>query len=214
MTLKHLPPEESIILDAPYIFGIECNWLTIPTVDTESLAEFLKLDNLVPCNWKHGVIWGHHLKVYVSPPVDGWTFVVSNSLPYVNFEPGLTNAKQLVIELSQEYGQAQYFGSLDSGAEYDHWIKAENGQILRAYCYAEGENFIVDGEPTRVEKKYNLVNTLSEEAKNDADYLFREDIDFPRTIITLEVAGAWGFSPQDLPKKMAPRLGLLGERKW
>ncbi len=108
-----------------------------------------------------------------------------------------------------EFGQAQYFGTLRT-ASYDSWMKAENGQIIRAYALVDGTNTIVEGEPTPVEQKYKLINTLSEEYENDPDYL--DKVEWPDESMTMEVAGAWSIDPQDLENRneISPTLGLLG----
>jgi hypothetical protein len=76
----------------------------------------------------------------------------------------------------------------------------------------DGTSTIVEGEPTEIERGYNLVNTLSEEAQADENYFDREDIDYPFEDITMEIAGAWSINPDSLDsrKDVAPALGVVG----
>jgi len=208
---KHLIPLEGTMLDRPVSFGYKCNWLAVHTIETDKLADGFGLSDTTPCNWEYGIHYAYEDRFFVSPPVDGWTFIVSSHLPFAEDQQTVSLIKTMLIDLSREFGQAQYFGTLRT-AGYDSWIKAENGRIIRAYSLVDGTNTIVEGEPTAPEKKYNLLNTLSEEYDNDPNYLDRQDIDHPDESMTMEIAGAWSFNPQDLKDRtdLAPRLGILG----
>lgn len=89
-----------------------------------------------------------------------------------------------------------------------------DGQIKRAYGMADGSNTIVEGEPTAIERQYVLVNTLSEEAQADENYVERMDLDYPDEGMTMEIAGAWSINPQTLDgrSELAPALGVVGLR--
>ena len=60
--------------------------------------------------------------------------------------------------------------------------------------------------------KYNLLNTLSDEAINDPDYFDRKDLHWPDESMTMEIAAAWSVNTQNLEdrKDMAPGVGLVG----
>jgi hypothetical protein len=93
-------------------------------------------------------------------------------------------------------------------------MKAVDGRIQRAYGYTDGGNTIVEGEPTPIERKYKLINTFSEDADNDPENY--EKVEYPDESMTMEIAEAWGVSPEHLDeqKDIATRLGLLGLRDW
>jgi hypothetical protein len=200
---------EATIPDTPVSFGYKCNWFTVSTTDTEKLATTFGLKDATPCNWEYGVSYAYEDRFFISPPVDGWTFIISQNLPYAEDPQTVALIKTMLTDLSMEFGQAQYFGTLRT-AGYDSWIKAENGQIIRAYSLVDGTNTIVEGEQTPVEQKYKLINTLSEEYENDPDYL--DKVEWPDESITMEIAGAWSIDPQDLENRneISPTLGLLG----
>lgn len=208
---KPLIPPEGLALDAPIAFGFKCNWLAVSTSDTQGLATAFGLTEPTPCNWEYGIHYAYEGKFFVSPPVDGWTFIVSRNLPHAENSQNVELLKAMLIALSTQFGQAQYFGSLRT-VSYDAWFKSENGRILRAYAIVDGSNIIVEGEPTDAEKSYNLFNSFSEECVNDPDYFERQDIDFPDESMTMEIAGAWSIDPQVLAELTTPSttLGILG----
>src|SRR5262249_39386834 len=160
---------ESTILDHPQSFGYKCNWLAVSTTDTDRLATAFRLTDATPSNWGNGVTRGYEGDFFISPPVDGWSFFVIRSLPSAENDGSMGMLKDLLIELSREFSQAQYFGTYRV-VGYDCWMKAGNGQIERAYAVVDGGNTIVEGEPTPIETGYNLINTFSEEADTDPEY--------------------------------------------
>ncbi len=205
-------PVEYAVPDTPVSFGYKCNWLAVYTQDTQKLADLIKLREVYPCNWKNGVEYGYQDRVFVSPPVDGWSFVVSkHQLPFAENAESIDLLKTMLIDLSKEFSRACYFGTYRV-VGYDCWIKATDGKIERAYSLVDGGNIIAEGDPTPIEEKYNLINTLSEEAENDPDYFDQEGLRWPDEGLTMEVAGAWTIDPQTLDdrKDVAPGAGLVG----
>ena len=87
-------------------------------------------------------------------------------------------------------------------------LRSINGRITRAYAHADGQTFIVEGQPTPIEQPYQLVNTLSEEP----GYQEREDLTYACEEEVMTVAGAWSINPSTLHerKDLPPGLGLLG----
>ena len=161
---------------------------------------------------EYGIHYGYEGLYFVSPPVDGWSFIVSRNLPCAEDSRTIDLLKDILIGLSTEFGEAQYFGTYRV-VSYDCWMKAKNGRLERAYGFVDGANTIVEGDPTPIEAGYNLYNTFSKESENDPDY--SEKADYPDESITMEIAGAWSVNPQDLEdrKDLAPRLGILGVRE-
>lgn len=204
---------DSTVPDTPVRFGYKCNWLAVRTTDTERLAASFGLRNTAPCNWEYGLISAYDLNglIFISPPVVGWSFIISRNLPYAENPQSVKLLKSILTDLSKEFSYAQYFGTLRT-VGYDCWMRAEDGQITRAYAVADGTTTIVEGTPTSFEQNYQLYNTLSEEYENDPDYLERPDLVHPDESMTMEVAGAWSLNPQDLEelKDVAPALGLVG----
>ncbi|MBS1665276.1 MAG: hypothetical protein JST68_29795 [Bacteroidetes bacterium] len=205
-------PKESTIPDTPVTFGYKCNWLAVYTEDTQRLANHIGLKDSAPCNWQSGVDYAYENRVFISPPVDGWSFVISaRQLPFAESQETVDLLKNMLTDLSKTFTRAQYFGTYRV-ISYDCWIKAENGKIERAYGFVDGVNTIVEGQPSPFEKNLNLINTLSEEYKNDPNYFDREGMEYPDESLTMEMAGDWSIDPQSLDKRKdcPPALGLVG----
>ena len=216
-TLSALPPKlrvpaEFAVADTPVGFGYKCNWFAVRTEGTQQLANHIGLNDAAPCNWQHGVDYAYQDRVFVSPPVDGWSFVISRvGLPVAENEDSVELIKKMLVDLSEAFTAAQYFGTYRV-VGYDAWMKAENGKMLRVYAFVDGGNIAVEGEPTAIERRLNLFDTLSKAAEEDPDYFERTDLQYPDEQITMEVAGAWSINPQDLydRKDVEPGLGLVG----
>jgi hypothetical protein len=205
-------PAEYAIPDTPVSFGYKCQWFAVYTTDTKKLADWLGVKDATPCNWKNGIDYAYDDSIFISPPVGGWCLAISKmQLPIAQTEEDAQLLRTMVIDLSKEFSRAQYFGTYRV-VGYDCWMKAENGQLERAFASADGANTIVEGEPTPVEQKFNLINTLSEEATNDPDYFDRKDLQWPDESMTMEIAAAWSVNTQNLDerKDIAPGLGLVG----
>ena len=203
---------EYMVPDTPVSFGYKCKWLAVYTRDTKKLADRVGLKDAQSCNWKAGIEYAYEDRVFISPPVDGWSFIISlRHLPDAQDQQSVDLIKTMLQDLSREFGRAQYFGTYRV-VSYDCWMKAENGQIERAYGFVDGGNTVVEGDPTDAERKYKLVNTFSSESAEDPNYFDREDLVYPDESMTMEIAGAWSINPQDLEGRtdIGPGLGLVG----
>lgn len=198
--------------DTPVAFGYKCVWFAVRTDQKQRLAEFFKLKRVVDCNWAIGIEMAYKGSVFISPPVSGWTLVCGWGLPLGDSKEGIGKVKRLLIQLAQEFREAQFFCT-HRVTEYHCWMKATDGKIIRVYSYSgySGENLVVEGEPTEYEKTLNLANTFSTEAK-DLKYFDRSDLTWPNEETVMHVAGSWSVDPTLLEERYdVPReLGLMG----
>jgi hypothetical protein len=188
---RNQPPQiekDKSIPDMPVGFGYKCLWFSIKSENVQKIAEILKLQPLEPCNWDVGIDKAYKDAAFISPAIDGWTFAVGWQLPIGDTPDRIKEVKECLRQLSHEFGESQYFCT-HRITEYHFWAKAVNGKITRAYGYIgdSGENIIVEGEPTDIEKKYNLVNTFSKEAQQENYF---DNIDVPDEEMVMEVAGS------------------------
>jgi hypothetical protein len=204
----------SIVEDSPISFGYKCMWIAVKTDDKLKLADIIGLKNPKKCNWKSGIDNAYVGSVFISPVVDNWTFAVGLGLPSGDSKESIDEVKILLKRLSGEFGEAHFFCT-HRVVEYHCWIKSTNGKIDRVYSYLgeSGENIEISGNPTEIERTYNLIDTFSEEAKQD-DYWDREDLTFPDEEIVMEIANNWGVGPGTLDNRQdIEGLGLIGKRK-
>ena len=220
-TRQQLTPNETkaetvdqTIPDSAIGFGYKFIWLAVRTNDQQKLIDLLKIKNISKCNWKVGIDKAYKGSVFITPTIDGWTLVCGLGLPAGDTKESITDVKQILQTLSKEFSEAQFFCT-HRVVEYHCWIKATKGQITRVYSYLgeRGENIIIEGEPTEFEKKYKLVNTFSNEAK-DEKYFDREDLVIPDEEFLMKVAEHWSIDPTQLEnrKDLSPSLGLIGQR--
>ena len=64
-------------------------------------------------------------------PVDGWVFLVGQSLPSV---PDGKRFDQMFATLAAKFSKVQYFGSYRV-VGYDAWARARNGRIERVFAF-------------------------------------------------------------------------------
>ncbi|MCS3797756.1 hypothetical protein [Niastella sp. OAS944] len=199
------------IPDTPECFGPKCIWFAIPSENPLQVAETMNLGHLEPCNWYVGVRKAYEGEIFVTPPVDGYTMVLGWGLPTGDTPGEIEKVKNVLSTLSNVFGEAQYFGTHRTSG-FCTWMKAVNGNVIRVYGYADGENLIVEGEPTEYEAGLNLLNTFSEEAKQK-DYYSREDITHPHESTVMEIAANWSIDPSELHKRkdLQPGLGYLSK---
>jgi hypothetical protein len=206
-------PEEITQPERPTTFGYKGTWLAVKGSDAHEIATAAGVRNLQPCNWTYGIEKAYYDGVFITPPIDGWTLLVSQAnFPDADSQEGLHEVKRLLNDLSSQFGEAQYFGT-HRGVGYAAWLRSVNGTITRAYSIADGETFIVEGKPTPIEQSYHLIDTLSEEAK-EPGYSEREDITYPCEEEVMTIAGAWSVNPSNLQGRqdLGPGLGLIGRR--
>ena len=59
--------------DKPVSFGYKCAWYAMRTNDTDAVVAALRLDGVVASTWKEGVKAAYAGRVFVTPPLGGWT---------------------------------------------------------------------------------------------------------------------------------------------
>jgi hypothetical protein len=199
---------KKLIPDKPIGFGYKHKWLAIKSTDKNKVAKFLKLKNIQESNWEYGVNFGYEKGVFVTPEIDGWILVLGIEI----FDLETDATREFLIRMSTEFGEVQIFLT-HRVVEYHFWGLAKEGEIERLYAYIgdSGENLIIEGEPTKVEKKYNFINTLSKEAESD-EYWEREDLEFPNEEIVMEIAEAWSINPTKIETMQnIEGIGLIGK---
>lgn len=195
--------------DAPEAFGYKIGWLCVRTTDEQAVAKALGLENTKPATWKEGIhkVYGEkrypYRLVFVSPPVDGWTFAVGSWVVEVGGETepqkDVLRLEELATRLSSQFGEAQAFVS-HRVVDYHVWILARGGKLVRSFGYLgeEGEVLRNEGAVTDAESGFDwkALNT---------DW-------FPAEENVMSVAGKWSIDPTSLENHpVSESLGLLGE---
>lgn len=198
---------KEVIPDKPLGFGFKNKWLAIRANDMHQVADFLKIKNIENANWTEGLAHGYKNGVFITPEVNGWILV----LGYDVSDLETIESRALLERTSKAFGECQLFLT-HRIIDYHFWGKAIGGKISRLYSYVgeSGENMVVEGEPTPAEMKYQFINTLSKEAKDDT-YWENENFDFPDENIVMEIAGKWSVDPSKIEEyNLGLSFGLIG----
>lgn len=190
-----LPPLETTP-DRPQFFGYKTAWIAVRTGNAEEVARFFEPAELRRANWRSGVDAAWQGVRFITPSVDGWTFVI---VPLHTIAPG-EDITAIAEELSRRFGEAQYFHT-HRIAEAHAWYLFLNGEEQRAYeyCGHSGTTDANRGPQTagEIELGYQYFDENSPEAEAD-DYWERTELTWPDEGHVMEVAGKWSIDPRTL----------------
>ncbi len=188
------------IPDVPIPFGYKNQWFAVKTSDSQAVIKDLNLVNVRVSNWRTGLLGAYAGYYFISPPVQGWTLVISLEMPDLNQseDPGPLTA---ILKLSATFGEACYFGT-HRVVEYHAWAKAVNGNVVRAYGYLgeAGEELINEGKLSREEMEHHLIFTGTDV----------EVPSLPTEEDVLLMAKLWTIDPQMEDVYAEPATGFIG----
>lgn len=209
--------------DLPQPFGYKSTWLAVRTENTRAVFDALKLSEEKAANWGTGVQFSYNrdfkeniTPVFVAPPVDGWTLVLTGLGLTSDTEENTAYLERLLRELSHQFGECHYFGSYRV-VGYVAWYKAINGMIIRGFSFADGSLFANSGAVTSAELDAGLfdITGMTEEAlweavqsaedEGKANFLFDEET-------PMKIATGWSVNPLSFGVSEAsePATGLAG----
>ncbi len=117
----------------PPTVGGPCQWLAIRDSHPHLVQAALRLHDPTPCSWEEGLSAAHEHKMFIAPPVGGWTLVMGASLP----EPAddVDACFHFLCQLSTKLGHIQFF-SFNRSLQHHAWARLEHGRVGRAYAWA------------------------------------------------------------------------------
>lgn len=197
--------------DRPRAFGSEMSWLAVKTDDAGHLAAVLGLGDLSVANWNSGVGAIYDLKladtfIFISPPVEGWTFVAGVSLPLPQGGAFVDKAAPLLGRVAREFSSVQYFASYPIIDLYA-WAWFENGEPRRAAAFSEAGIVWDAGRTTAAERELGLATLeLRGIANRQGDIGGALQL-YPTEAHVLGIAERWSFSPMEMEARSA-ELGV------
>lgn len=199
--------------DHPESFGYKMQWLAVRSSDAESVLAALPMANTQPANWHTGVTAAYNGHVFVTPPVEGWVFVLWEGLPELGHGPSADEWESLMSSLSRTHADVQYFGT-HRVVGFVAWARFVDGSETRAFAYSgeRGEVMADRGARTsgEIELGYQYFDSNCAEAESEA-YWEREDLCYPDEEHVMEVAGKWSINPQFLEEMPLPKsAGWIG----
>lgn len=201
--------------DDPAGFGYGMAWLAVRSRDTAAVARALELVSPEPCNWQSGIgavydacLGNDH--VFVSPPVNGWTFVVGLSIPYPIGGNFTDKAKPMLLRLGREFVEVQYYFAcppIDCFA----WARLLEGRIVRAFAITDSGVQWNRGRITREERRLGLKLFDFRGVRGRKGDAGGEMILYPTEKHVLGLAQRWSLDPTRLSgvETPSPALGLI-----
>lgn len=202
--------------DRPKSFGCRMAWLAIRTRDTDGVIERLGITDPIAVNWNNGIgsVYDEAAgdgTVFVTPPVNGWTFVVGLSLPQPISKTIVDKTVPLLLDLGGQFIEVQYFlayPALDCFA----WARVIDGKLIRAYAINDEGVVWNKGKPTREEKTLGQRHLEVRGVKKRKRAATGELVLYPTETYVLLLAGKWSLDPSRLASLEAgPALGRLGK---
>ncbi len=194
--------------DPPAAFGYDMAWLAVRTRDTAAVVSALALEDPQPCNWNSGIgtVYAPDLgenHIYVSPPVNGWTFVVGLPLPHPTTAAFVDKCTPLLVTLGGRFVEVQYYfcyPPIDMFA----WARLVDGRLLRAF--AAGDEGVIwnKGKTTREEKALGLKLFELRGVRGRRGDAGGEMILHPTEDHVMRLASRWSLDPTRLNAGSAP----------
>lgn len=124
--------------ELPRAFGMRMAWVAVRTRDTARLINVAGLEQVRAMGWSDGLgaVYadrGGLNRVYVTPPVDGWSFIVSLGLPLPMGTAYVDKAGGLIERLSGAFGPVGFFVSYPA-LDFYGWAWAQDGAIRRGFA--------------------------------------------------------------------------------
>jgi hypothetical protein len=177
--------------DVPVSFCYKETWLTISCDDPQKVAAWLDLKDRRESTWDDGFdeIREDHRLAFVCPSIAGWTLVAGH-VP----GPHLSEFKQILCDLSAQFGESQYYGNHRVGSFYT-WAQAREGQLQRLFYFADE---LKEEVGPRTTDEIDLgIGQVGEDCWPDED-----DV--------LKIASRWSFNPADLGDQETFGRGMVG----
>lgn len=200
--------------DRPLPFGDDMTWLALRTTDTEAVADMLGVAEATPANWNSGLgtVYDRQLgpsRVFVTPPVDGWTFVVGLALPHPSAGGFADKCSPLLLRLASRFAEVQLFSACPVVDLYA-WVRLSGRDLVRAFATLDGEVVWSKGRRTREEQALGLrffeLRGVADRAGDAGAGLVLA----PTAEHVLQIAGSWSRDPSALQARDAPPgLGLV-----
>ena len=201
--------------DRPCGFGYRMSWLAIRSRDTARIVSTLGLLAPEATNWQTGVgvVYDHELgdtRVFVTPPVNGWSFVVGLALPQPIGPLFVDKSTPLLLELGAEFIEVQYFLSYPQ-LDFHAWARVLDGKLIRAFAVTDEGVVQEAGKPTKEERSLGLKLFELRGVKGRKGDAGGELILHPTEEHVMRLAARWSLDPTVLNSMSAdPALGIVG----
>lgn len=201
--------------DRPAAFGTDMAWLAVRTKDTAALVRVLGLIDAEAANWQTGIGAAYHDRlgethVYVTPPVNGWSFVVGMGLPAPVGRRFIDKSTPLLLELGKEFVEVQYFFGYPM-LDYFAWARVIEGRVVRAFAIGDEGVIWNRGKPTREESAMGLKWFELRGVKGRKGDAGGEMLLYPTEGHMMQLAAKWSLDPTRIGTHSSPPgVGAIG----
>jgi hypothetical protein len=202
--------------DRPCPFGYRMAWLAIRTRDAAGVAAALGLERAEPANWRTGIgsVYDRELgetRVYVTPPVNGWTFVVGMPLPHPVGGGYVDKFTPLLADLGNRFVEVQYYIAYPP-IDLFAWARVIDGKIMRAFAIGDEGVILSVGKTTKDERALGLKLFELRGVKGRKGDAGGALLLHPTEEHVMRLAGRWGIDPVNIEAapQGGPAIGLIG----
>jgi hypothetical protein len=201
--------------DRPYPFGYKMSWLAIRTGDTAAVVDALAIEAPELANWRSGIGTVYcddysETHVFVSPPVEGWTFVIGLALPHPLGRSFLDKSTQLLLDLGGRFPEVQYFFTYPL-IDFFAWARIDDGKLTRAFAVGDEGTLWNKGKITREETSLGLKLFELRGVRGRRGEAGGEILMHPTEEHVLMLASRWSLDPTRVDQcKAGPALGYIG----
>lgn len=200
--------------DKPHAFGCEMSWIAVLTSDTEAVLDALGIEGETASNWNNGIgtvydRWLGPDRVFISPPVDGWTFVVSVALPHPVVVGQVDKCTPLLAQLARNFVDVQYYFSYPP-LDFYSWVRFREGRLMRAFASTDEGVIWSKGQASRAEQALGLKLFEFRGVKGRHGDAGSEILMSPTEAQVMQIARSWSRDPTMLTAGDAPvALGYI-----
>ena len=129
-------------------------WLAIRSSNTAYLREMLILGPEECPRWSEALVRAGERRVFVSPPLNGWTLVIGAAIP----DPAsdIDQLYRYLTHVSRMVGEVQFFAA-NRVLNHHAWASLREGEVVRAYAWAS-ETLWNQGDTSLDERLLGLVS--------------------------------------------------------
>ena len=206
-------PARAGVTAAPAPFSPPMAWFAIRSEDTRRVLDVLQLEAIEEAGWQAGckAIEKESERIFVSPPLEGWTLVAGLSLPHPVGPRFVDKCLPLLDALGSEFAEVQYFCCFPAIDHYG-WARSIEGKLVRAFALGDEGLIWNRGRPTRDERLLGLkLFEIREHASPGSEAALGSLFDAGEGHV-LRLAGKWGIDPTALAirKSGSSGAGFIG----
>ncbi len=188
--------------DGPVPFGYKMAWLAIKTDDTMGVASVIGLRQVEDANWNSGIgtVYDDELgaqRIFLSPPVEGWTLVVGLALPHPVGPQFVDKLTPLLLRLGGTYSEVQYYFTYPM-IDFFAWARVSNGKLVRAFALGDEGIIWNKGKPSKEERALGLRLFELRGVRGRKGDAGGELVLYPTEEHVLQIARGWGLDPLSL----------------